>query len=79
MKKIWWPEPLYEAKPYGAMTFGVLVAALAFARSLSMGAWDRVFVAAACFGAVVGVYGGMILRKRMAYRHRSRWNQERRS
>jgi uncharacterized membrane protein YfcA len=79
MKRIWWPEPVYEAKPYGAVTFGVLVATLAFVRSLSMGQWDVVFAAAACLGAVIVVYGGAILRKRMIYRRHSRWNRERRS
>jgi len=79
MKRIWWPEPVYEAKPYGAMTFGILVAVLAFARSLSLGAWDRTFIAAACFGCGVLVYGGTILQRRLAYRRRSRWNVERRS
>lgn len=78
-KRMWWPEPVYEAKPYGAMTFGVLIAALAFARSLSIGEWDRAFVAAACLGGLVLVYGGAILQKRLAYRRRSRWNLERRS
>jgi hypothetical protein len=79
MKRIWWPEAVYEAKPYGAMTFGILIAALAFARSLSMGEWDETFVVAACFGAAVLVYGGAILQRRLAYRRRSRWNLERRS
>jgi len=71
MKKIWWPEPVYEAKPYGAMTSGLLIAVLAFVRSLSMGEWDRMFAAAACFGAVVAVYGGTILRERVGRSTRS--------
>lgn len=78
MKRIWWPDPVYEAKPYGAMTAGLLVAALSFLRAWAMGAWDEKFFAAALVGCGGAVYGAYILKCRSAYRRRSRWNVERR-
>jgi hypothetical protein len=78
MKRIWWPDPAYEAKPYGAMTAGLLVASVAVLRAWALGAWDGTFVAAMLFGLGAAVYGAYILRLRFAYRGRSRWNVERR-
>jgi hypothetical protein len=77
MKRIWWPEPVYEAKPYGAMTAGVLVAAVSFARAWSISVWDATFFVACLAGIAVAVYGGRILHTRFTYRSRSRWNVER--
>lgn len=76
MRKIWWPEPLYEARPYGALTLGFLAGAVSVARSLAMGSWELPFVAACVLGCAVMVYGGVVVRVRHAYRRRSRWHRE---
>lgn len=78
VKKIWWPDPVYEAKPYGAMTAGLLVAALSTVRAWAMSAWDATFVLACLLGGMAALYGAYILRLRLSYRRRSRWNMERR-
>ena len=68
MSRIWLPEPVYEAKPYGALGLGALVGIGSFFRSLSEGSWDMVFAAAFVAGCLVLVYGGMILQMRQEYR-----------
>jgi hypothetical protein len=77
MRRFWWPEPLYEARPYGALTLGLLAGSVAVARSLALGDWDLPFVAALVLGAAVMVYGAAVVGMRYAYRRRSRWHQER--
>ena len=78
MRRFWWPEPLYEARPYGAMTIGLLVGALAVARSVALGHWDLPFVAALLAGCGAMAYAAVVLKLRHAYRSRSRWQRERR-
>ena len=78
MIRIWWPSPLYEAKPYGAMVLGLLVGALSLARSWSLGAWEPSFAVAFVVACSILVYGGVILQMRLEYRRRSRWQRERR-
>ena len=78
MRKFWWPEPLYEVRPYGALTLGLLAGVIALARSIAVGSWDIPFVATLALGGGIMVYGGVVLQMRHGYRRRSRWNQERR-
>lgn len=78
MRRFWWPEPLYEARPYGALTLGLLAGAVAIAHSIAVGDWDRPFVAALVLGCAMMVYGAAVVRMRYSYRRRSRWQQERR-
>jgi hypothetical protein len=78
MRRFWWPEPVYEARPYGALTLGLLAGAIALARSIAVGSWERPFLAALMLGCGVMVYGGVVLQMRYSYRRRSRWNKERR-
>lgn len=78
MRRFWWPEPLYEARPYGALTLGLLAGALSLARSIAVGNWQPAFVVALVAGCAVMAYGGVILQMRYQYRRRSRWNRERR-
>lgn len=35
MRKLWWPEPLYEMKPYGVLTLGLFAALVCAARCRS--------------------------------------------
>jgi hypothetical protein len=78
MRRFWWPEPLYEARPYGALTLGLLAGAISLARSLAVGNWEPPFVATLVVSGVVMIYGGVVLQMRHGYRRRSRWNLERR-
>jgi len=78
MRRFWWPEPLYEARPYGALTLGLLAGAIALARSVALGSWEPPFLTAMALGCGVMVYGGVVLRLRYGYRRRSRWDRERR-
>ena len=77
MRRFWWPEPLYEARPYGALTLGFLAGSVAVARSAALGDWDLPFVAALVLGGAVMAYGAAVVRMRYAYRRRSRWQRER--
>jgi hypothetical protein len=78
MRRFWWPEPLYEARPYGALTLGLLAGVISLARSIAIGSWELPFLAILALGGVVMIYGGVVLQMRYGYRRRSRWNQERR-
>lgn len=78
MRRFWWPEPLYEARPYGALTLGLLAGALSLARSIAVGDWQPTFILVLVAGCAVMTYGGVILQMRYQYRRRSRWNRERR-
>ena len=76
MRKLWWPEPLYEMKPYGALTLGLLAALISAARGWATQAWDRGFAGAIVLAAAAIAYALVIIRMRHNYRSRSRWNQE---
>lgn len=78
MRRIWWPEPLYEIKPFGALTLGLLAGAVATARSFAIGSWEVPFAATAAAGLCVMGYGVVVLVMRYRHRRRSRWNRERR-
>jgi hypothetical protein len=78
MRKLWWPEPLYEMKPYGTLAVGMLAALISSARSWATQAWDVAFLAAIVFAAACMAYAIAILRMRYEYRRHSRWNRERR-
>jgi len=76
MRRIWWPEPLYEARPYGALTIGLLAGVLALARALAVGYWEELYTVAFVAGCAVMIYGAVVLQMRFDYRRRSRWNRE---
>jgi len=76
MRRIWWPEPLYEARPYGALTIGLLGGVVALARALAVGYWENLYTLAFVAGCAVMIYGGVVLQMRYDYRRRSRWNRE---
>ncbi len=78
MRRLWWPEPLYEIKPFGALTLGLLAGAVATARSLAIGSWEVPFALAAVAGLAVMAYGVAVLVMRYRHRRSSRWNRERR-
>ena len=79
MRRFWWPEPLYEIKPYGALTLRVFAVLLAAARGWAEAAWDRGFALALLFAVASITYAAAILRMRHRHRSRSRWNRERES
>ncbi|MGB5132033.1 MAG: hypothetical protein WBO00_05430 [Steroidobacteraceae bacterium] len=79
MRKLWWPEPLYEIKPYGALMVGLLAAMIGAARSWVERAWDGRIVAALLFALATVAYAVAVLRMRYRHRSRSRWNLERRN
>lgn len=78
MRKFWWPEPLYEMKPYGALAFGVLATLIGAAGCWATQTWDGAFGAALLVALASFAYSATVLRMRYAYRRRSRWNQQRR-
>jgi hypothetical protein len=78
MRKFWWPEPLYEARPYGALTLGLLAGVISLARSIAVGSWDLPFLLVLITGVGVMAYGGLVLQMRHGYRRRSRWHKEKR-
>jgi hypothetical protein len=78
MRRLWWPEPLYEARPYAALVLGLLGGALALAHAAAVGSWELRVTLAFAAGCVVLAYGAVVLLRRFAYRRRSRWNRERR-
>ena len=78
MRKLWWPEPLYEMKPYGVLALGLFAALISAARSWAAGFRDTGFAAALAFAVLSIAYATAILRMRHEYRRRSRWNRERR-
>jgi O-antigen/teichoic acid export membrane protein len=77
MLRIWWPEPLYEMKPYGALAIGLFAALLGIARSWAVGSVDAGFAAVLLFAVASIAYAIAVLRMRNRYRRRSRWNRER--
>lgn len=78
MRRLWWPEPLYEMKPYGALALGLLAALLGSARSWAKQDWDAAFAAALGFAVAIFIYALAILWMRYDHRRRSRWDRERR-
>ncbi len=78
MRRLWWPESLYELRPYGALAIGALAGTLAALRSWAVGDWGVAFAVSLLLGSAVIVYGGAVLQMRFEYRRRSRWNRERR-
>ena len=78
MRKLWWPEPLYEMKPYAALALGLLAVLIGSARSWATQAWDAAFLAVLGFAVASTAYAVAVLRMRHEYRRRSRWNRERR-
>ncbi len=79
MRKLWWPEPLYEMKPYGALMIGLLAALVGTAGGWAERAWDGGFAAALLFALACIAYAAAVLGMRYRYRSRSRWNRERRN
>lgn len=78
MRRFWWPEPLYEARPYGALMLGLMAGALSLARSIAVDSWQPAFIVVLLAGGAVMAYGAVVLQMRYRYRRRSRWNRERR-
>ena len=78
MRRFWWPEPLYEIKPYGVLALGLFAALIAAVRSWAVAAWDTQFTVALAFSVVSIAYAVLVMRVRHDYRRRSRWNRERR-
>lgn len=78
MRRLWWPEPLYEMKPYGALALGGLAALIGAARTWATQDWDVILAVALLFAGVSIAYSAAILRMRYQHRRRSRWNRERR-
>ncbi|MBM5812169.1 MAG: hypothetical protein FJ191_09425 [Gammaproteobacteria bacterium] len=78
MQKIWWPEPFYEVRPWGALALGSLGGLFAAVRAWARADWDLLFAAGLLAGLLLVAYGGVVLHLRFDYRRRSRWYRERR-
>jgi hypothetical protein len=76
MRRLWWPTRLYEARPYGALTLGLLGGLIALGASLAIGSWRPMFMTLFVLGCGVMIYGGIVLQTRYEYRRRSRWRRE---
>jgi len=79
MRKLWWPEALYELKPFGALMIGLLAALVGAAGSWAERDWRGGFGAALLFALAGFAYAAAVLGMRYRYRSRSRWNRERRN
>lgn len=78
MQKIWWPEPLYEVRPWGALALGGVGGLFAAVHAWARADWDLLFVAGVLAGLLLFAYGAVVLHLRFDYRRRSRWYRERR-
>lgn len=76
MPRRWWPESLYEVRPYLAFALGILATAVSLARAWAVGHWELPVVCLAGAGCAALVYGAAILETRRDYRRRSRWKRE---
>ncbi len=76
MLRLWWPSPLYEARPYGALLIGIAAGLGALARALQLGEWRLAVGVAFVAGCIAMIYGGVVVQMRMEYRRRSRWYRE---
>ena len=76
MAKRWWPEAIYEVKPYGALTLGLLAALVAATRAWAVERWEAPALAVVVAGCAALAYGAVVLRMRGLYRRRSRWRRE---
>jgi hypothetical protein len=70
--KHWWPEHVYQSKPYAALGVGAVCVLASFIVSIVRGEWG--WLALVC-GAGCGllIYGAVILQLRREYRERSKW------
>jgi hypothetical protein len=79
MRKLWWPEPLYEMKPFVALMIGLLAALIGTAGGWGQRDWRGGYAAALLFALADFAYAATILGMRYRHRSRSRWNRERRN
>jgi hypothetical protein len=79
MRKLWWPEALYEMKPFGALMIGLLAALVGAAGSWAERDWQGGFAAVLLLALAGFAYAAAVLGMRYRYRSRSRWNRERRN
>ena len=70
--KHWWPEHVYQAKPYVALAVGAVLALGSIAVSIVRGDWG-LWALVCGFGCALLIYGAVILQLRREYRHRSKW------
>jgi hypothetical protein len=75
-KKIWWPPPLYEAKPWVALGLGALLAGGTFITSFFQGSWDGPLFFLFPLGCGLLIYGAVILQLRREYRRSSKWARQ---
>jgi len=75
-KKLWWPPPLYELKPRAALVIGLLCLVGAFVVSLRSGHWSAMTTFLVGVGAVLCIYGAVIMQMRREYRQRSKWSRK---
>ena len=76
-KKLWWPPPLYEARPRLALVAGLIACLGGFGWSLHAGHWTALTTLLIGVGAVLCIYSAVILQLRREYRERSKWTRER--
>ncbi|NJO13343.1 MAG: hypothetical protein HC872_07655 [Gammaproteobacteria bacterium] len=76
-KKLWWPPPLYELRPRAALLLGLGCFVGGFAVSLRTGHWSALTTTLIGVGAVLCIYGAIILQLRREYRERSKWSRKR--
>lgn len=78
MAKRWWPESIYEVKPYGALTLGLLATLVAGSWAWAVERWEAPVLAVVAAGCAALAYGAAVLQMRVRYRRRSRWRRENR-
>ncbi len=70
--KRWWPDGVYQSKPYVALGAGAVLAVGSVVASVIQGDWGWLAIVCA-FGCGLLIYGGIVLQLRREYRQRSKW------
>jgi hypothetical protein len=70
--KHWWPEHVYQSKPYVALGLGAALVLGSVVVSIMRGDWG-LWALACGVGCALLIYGAIVLQLRREYRQRSKW------
>lgn len=73
--RFWMPQTIYDAKPWGLVAIGLILAVGSLGWSLSAGLWT-VWRSLLCFGGgTLAIIGGITWQMRHDYRARGKWRR----